>query len=772
MPLADTSPLVDSGSRIGTRVPRPDSTAKVTGATRFGADLPVHGLLHARIVPSLYAHARILGIDATEALRVPGVVAVLTAADLPITGHEDKRIFEPLARGEALFAGQPVALVIAESEDAAEDAAELVEVRTEPLPVVVDVEAAMRPDSPLARETPVTEEAKHDAETAGAHAAVGGGGAEMDQEDLSANVVKRKRYRDGDPAAGWNASTVTVSGRFETSWVYQAYVEPHVATAWVDPDGTLSIATATQGIFYTRKELARLFGLPASRVRVTGTPLGGSFGSKAMIVDPLVAGAALALRRPVRLALTRREDIAATNPAPGSVMEVRVGADAEGHLTAIDARLVFDAGAYTEDSIEGIAAVLVAAPYRWGSLDIRAYGVRTNRVGTGAYRGPGGPQAAFALESLLDELSARLHLDPMDLRLRNLAAEGDPMADGDPWPPLGHRECLATLARHPLWRDRGQLPPGEGVGLGLGVWPGSKQPAAAICRLNADGTLTIATGVIDMSGTSGAFALIAAETFGISPDAVDVVTLDTTGAPQSPMTGGSVVTYSAGRAVREATAEARRQLLEYAALELEIDPGDLEIVDGVVRPVGSPDRGITVAQLADDLHDWNDRHPPVEGHATTLQKSLAPSAAAHLVHLRFDAETGEVRVLRVVVAQDAGRALNPALVEGQMAGGALQGLGWALHEALMHDDAGQLVTGSFADYVLPRSTQAPEIETHIVEVPAADGPFGAKGIGEASVIAVGAAVANAIVAAGGPRLRRLPMTAQRAWRAGEAASDS
>jgi len=753
-------------SGLGVARPRADSNDKVRGVTRYAADVPVAGLLYARIVPSVYAHARILGIDATAALARPGVVAVLTAADLPIVGADDMRMFEPLARGEALFAGQPIALVVAETEAAAEDAVALVTVDVEPLPPVVDLVAAMDTDSPLARLVPIMTGDDEGGESAkAAHAAVGGVGAELEDEELSANVVNRKRYVDGDTAAAMADAAATVEGRFETSWVYQAYLEPHAATAWLEHDGTLTVATATQGIFYVRKQLARIFGRPISKVRVQSMPLGGSFGSKLLIVDPLVAGAALVLRRPVRLVLSRREDMAATNPAPGSLIDLRIGARADGTLTGLEARLAFDAGAYTEWSIEGISAVLIGGPYRWTAFDVRAYGVRTNRFGTGSYRGPGGPQAAFAIESLIDELAAKLAIDPIELRLLNLVADGDPMVDGEPWPPLGHRQVLQAVARHPLWLGRATLPPDEGVAVAIGAWPGGKEPAAALCRLNADGTLTVVTGVVDMSGTDSAFALIAAETFGLSVDAVDVVGLDTDGAPQSPMSGGSVVTYSAGRAIREAAADARQQLLAYAALEMEIDPADLEIVDGVVRPVGSPDRGRTLADLADELHGFSNSYAPVEGHATAAQKSLAPSVAAHLAHVRLDGQTGAVTVLGYVVAQDVGRALNPALVEGQMRGGAAQGIGWALYEALIHDGEGQLLSGSLLDYAVPRATHIPTIDTLVVEVPAPDGPFGAKGIGEVPVIPAGAAIGSAIVAAGGPRLRTLPMTGRRVWAA-------
>src|SRR5262249_36026974 len=259
------------------------------------------------------------------------------------------------------------------------------------------------------------------------------------------------------------------------------------------------------------------------------------------------------------------------------------------------------------------AAVLIAGPYRWPAVEIRSYGALTNRFGTGAYRGPGGPQAAFALESLVDELAGELGIDPLELRLANAAVEGDAMVSGEPWPVLGARECVEALARHPLWTGRGSLPPDEGVGAAIGIWPGGKETAAAVCRLDADGGLTIVTGVIDMSGATSGFATIAAEVFGVRPEQVRVVMGDSATAPPAPPSGGRMITYAAGPAVELAAADARRQLLEVAAVELEIAPGDLEIVDGVIRPVDVPTRSLTVAELAAKLAGWGSPHPPVEG---------------------------------------------------------------------------------------------------------------------------------------------------------------
>ncbi|HXG77629.1 MAG TPA: xanthine dehydrogenase family protein molybdopterin-binding subunit, partial [Gaiellaceae bacterium] len=751
---------------VGVRRPRVDGPEKAAGATRYAADGRLYGLLHARLVLASEPHALLRGVEAAAALAVPGVVAVLTAADLPTATSGTDRTAEPLAREEVVFEGQPVAIVVAESEAAAEDGAELVAVELETLPAVVDLEEAIRPGAPLARRVE-EEEAGGDLESI--HAGVDRGEEEAEEEQLSGNVLGRVRRASGDVAAALAASDAVVSGTFRTPWVYQAYVEPQVATAWLEPDGTLVVSTSTQGSFVTRSELARAFGLPLDRVRVTAEPLGGAFGGKFALVEPLVAGAALALRRPVRLVLTRSEDFRATNPVSAEILELEVGARADGTLTGLRGRILVDRGTNAGWGLEGITSLLAGGPYRWQAHDLRGYGVQTNRVTFGAYRGPGAPPAAFALESLLDELAAALDLDPLELRLRNAAAEGDVGVSGNPFPVIGTREVLERVREHPLWQRRGELPPDEGVGVAVGYWPGGNEPAAAVCRVDADGTLTVVTSAVDMSGVNTGFATIAAATFGVPPDAVRVVTADTASGPYAGASGGSKVTYTVGKAVERAAAAAREKLLAAAAEELEIAPADLEVVDGVVRAKGAPDRSLTVEELARRTLRFGGRHEPIEGHGGSAQTSGAPSAAAHLSHVRVDRETGEVRLLRHVVAQDVGRALNPALVEGQMLGGAVQGIGWALYEQLAHDERGYLLTGSFLEYALPTAERVPPLEALIVEVPAPDGPFGAKGIGEAPVVAAAPAIANAVAAATGVRLRELPLTPPRVWAALRAA---
>jgi CO/xanthine dehydrogenase Mo-binding subunit len=747
---------------IGISSPRRDSEPKVRGATRFAADLPVAGLLHARLVLAHEAHATIAAIRTAEASALSGVVAVLTAADLPLVGTGPGRLNEPLASEEVVYAGQPIALVVADSEAIAEDGAELVEVELEPLEPILELEAAVAAGAPRARLKARTGGPGSD--LGDAHATVSAGGI-GDDERLSENVLSSARLVHGEIDAALSASEVVMRGEFTTPWIYQGYIEPQTATAWLEPDGELVISTATQAPSATRDSLARLFGLSSDRIRVRGTQLGGAFGGKMMIVEPLVASAALILRRPVRLAMTRSEDIAATNPAGAEVMSLELGADAEGKLTGIRARVVVDRGSTDEFGIESIAALLSAGPYRWDAHELTALGVATNRVTFGAYRAPAAPPAAFAVESLIDELAQRLEIDPLELRLRNVAVEGDRAPSGQAFPVFGARSCLERAREHPLWKRRAELPVGEGVGVALGWWPGGYEPAAAACRLDADGRLTVITGAADMTGVETGFAAIAADAFGVDPSRVRVVYADTASAPYAGTSGGSKVTYTVGRAVERAAAQARDRLFEMAAGELEIAPEDLEIVDGAVQPVGVPAKAMPIDELAQKILRFGSPHLPVEGHGRVAQPQ-APQAAAHISRVRVDPDTGEVTVLEHVVVQDVGRALNPALVEGQMRGGTAQGLGWALLEELSHDAHGQLRTGTFVDYALPTAATVPWIDTQIVEVPAPEGPFGAKGIGEVPVVGVPGAVANAIASAtGGVRMRRLPMTPERVWRA-------
>lgn len=742
-------------SAVGTSIPRVDALEKLTGQARYAGDLRLPGMLFGRLVVSPYAHARVLNIDKSAAERITGVI-VLTAADLPIANREANRVGEPLAAEEVLFNGHPVAVVLAESEAVAEDALSLVDVTYEPLPIVADVATALEPGAPRARNQAIAASGETEA-----HASVGGAKEEL-EKPASPNVSNQNHFHRGNIEDGFREADVVVEETYRTGWVHQSPIEPQTAAAWLDPTGVLTIWTSTQSQFYPKQQIAKLLGLPSRRVKVVGMTVGGGFGSKLMLIEPLIASVAMAVKRPVRLAFTRSEEYLAANPAPEAEIWVRAGAKRDGTLVALQAKVTFDTGGFPASPL-GICSMLLASSYRCPHVDVRGVEVMTNKVSPAAYRAPGAQQAYFALESTIDQLARKLNVDPLEFRLKNAVREGDHRIDGNPWPRIGLHECLIQAREHPLWANRAQKGPDEGIGLAIGGWPGGLMPAEAGCRMESDGTFTIVTGSVDLSGTNTSFALIAADVLGIPVEKVQVVNGDTETAPFGPVSGGSLTTYMVGSAVLGAATQAKEQVLRIAADELEAAPEDLEIVDGEVRVKGVENRAITLEKIADLTMNFGGKYPPVQGQGKRGRAPNAPGFTVHIAKVRVDRATGQVEVKEYAAIQDVGRAINPAEVRGQMMGGIVQGIGWALREALVYGDEGQLLTGSLMDYALPAAADAPRIDTYLVEVPAPDGPFGAKGVGEPPAIPGPGAIANAIRDALGRAPSTLPMTSERVF---------
>lgn len=743
-------------TQIGKSRPLFDGRAKVLGRTRYGTDQSLPGMLHARLVSSPYPHAEVGAIETAPARDTPGVVAVLTAADLPsVVPASRGRML--LARDRVLFAGQPVAMVLAETETAAEDGAEAVTVDFTPLPAATTLDAALAPDAPLVwpegRPGSSAEAAAHGAGEAG----------DKQQEQAPSNVAGTMELGHGDVEAALAAADVVVEETFETSGVHQSYLEPHAVL--VDPDpvsGGATVYTSTQAAFYVRDEIAAILGVPASDVKVVPAEVGGGFGGKFLLYDPVVALAARLTGHPVKLVLSRGEELTAANPAPATRITLRLGARSDGTLTALDAVFLMDDGCYPA-SMAGLAGILIGSPYRTESYRVSAQEVLTFKPSVGAYRAPCSPQAAFALEQALDELARRLDMDPVELRLVNAARPGDPMAHRAPWPSMGMTEVLTALRDHPAWREREQArAAGRGVGVAIGGWPGGTEPAAASCSIEKDGTLHVHIGSVDITGTNTGLAILAAEAFGLDPEAVRVVGGDTNSVPYAGASGGSKIIYTVGPAVLAAATEARDQTLALAGEMLEADVADLEIKDGQVQVKGAPDKALPLGKIAARTMRFGGRYAPVFGHGRHANNVSSPAFCAQLAEVSLDRDTGQVTVHRLVVVQDVGRAINPAAVEGQMMGGATQGIGWALFEGLEHGGDGQLLTGSLMDYAVPGMDQSPKrLETQIVEVPTELGPMGARGVGEPPVIATAAAIANAIADTAAVRMTRLPITPPR-----------
>lgn len=739
--------------------PITDADEKITGVARYPIDVDLPQMVHARPVLSPFASAVIRGIDTATAAAAPGVVAVLTAADLPTAGLPARdRNSAILATDRVVWQGQPVAVVVADNPLQAAEAAALVAVDYEQVPVVIDLEEAATPRSQL-----VWPEGIEKGTGASADVHAGGAAAGGSADAVGGNVVEAKTFARGDIAAGFAEADEIVSMRFRTASVHQGYLEPHTVVAAFDAfDGSLTVYSSTQGLFSTRNSVARLLGLPQERVRVVPMKVGGGFGARYGIFEPLAGATAIAVGRPVKLAVSRTEDFVSTTPAPAMILEVRAGGTGDGRLTALEARILADSGAFASGTI-GIVGTLLGSVYRCPNLSIHAAEVLTNTSMAGAYRAPGAPQAAFALESTIDELSRALGIDPIVFRLGIAAETGDEMADGTPWPNIGLRSCLEAAAAHPMWAERASLPEGHGIGVAAGGWPGGTAPAAAVCRADSDGIFYLHVGTVDITGTNTALQLIAAEVIGIDPDHVRVVNGDSATAPQSGPSGGSMVTYTVGRAVQEAAEGARQQILAIAAELLEAALDDLEITEGVVRVKGSPGAEVPVKRIAAQGSRFAGRFPPITAHGRSAITTQSPGFTVQLVEVAVDAATGQYRVVRHVVFQDVGRALNPPLVAGQIHGGAAQGLGWALQEQLVYDDQGTLTTGSFSGYLLPDATQIPDIEPVLIENPSPIGPLGARGVGEPPIIAAPAAVANAVRAAVGARVTELPITSERVW---------
>ncbi len=745
---------------VGTEILRRDGPEKLTGHAQYAGDIRLPGMLYARLVLSPHASAKIVAIDTTAARQMPGVAGVFTAQDLEGTlkGSESgSRRLNFLANGHVVFAGQPVAVALGRTEAQAEDAAAAVMVSYEPSAAVVDPVSGMQDGAPRVREHLAAGAQEQDL-----HAAVAASEDEEEHEDLHDNVSNTLHFKRGDVEQGFREADMIVEDTYKIAGVHQGYLETQSCVVAPDPSTNgVTVYTSTQAQFMTRDEVAKALGLQSNQVRCVAMTVGGGFGAKYVVLEPFVASLVKKVNRPIHLQYTRSEDFLAANPSPYAVIECKTGAKQDGTLTAMQARVVFDTGAYSGSAL-GIACLLLGGVYRFPNLDIRGYEVVTNKPGVGAYRAPGAPHASFAIESQMDDLADKLGMDALDFRLKNAIVEGDLWPDGNAWPKIGFVECLEKLKAHPLWQNRHNLPANEGVGIGAGGWPGGRGPAAAACRMDPGGTLTISVGAVDLTGQTTTFAMIAAEAFGISADKVRVVLGDTEAAPHSPGSGGSQITYTVGKAVLEAANEARKQALAIVAQELEASVEDLEIVGENVQVKGVPDRKVTLQDVAKMS---TSKYKPIWGNGASAQSVIAAGFAAHLAHLRVDPETGEVAILHYVAVQDVGHALNPAAVIGQIQGGAVQGLGFALFEQMMYDENGQLLTGSFLDYALPASTQVPQIETILVEVPAPDGPFGARIVGEPPIIPGPATIANAMKAATGKRFTSVPINAEQVYTA-------
>jgi CO/xanthine dehydrogenase Mo-binding subunit len=742
---------------VGRSLPRMDAPGKVTGAAIYAADFTLPGMLHGKVLRSREPHARLLRIDASRAARLPGVRAVITAADVADVRYggsvKDEEVF---ARERIRFAGQPLAAVAATTLEMATAALAAIEVITEPLPPVLDVAAALAPDAPLVHEG-------------------WAGYTALPILHRDRNVCNRARIVVGDVERGFDEAERVFTHRFTTRSVHQGYTEPRAAVAQWDTAGGVSVWSNTQLPFEVQSTLSEILQVPPSRVRVIVPGVGGGFGGKLRVgVEHFAALLARATGRAVKVMTTSEEELTAAYARQPAIVELKTGVTRDGRILAREGRLWFDTGAFAGSGpgVASVATLMLAGPYRIPNLLLEGYAVYTHKTNFGSFRAPSGPQANFAVESQMDIIADALGLDPLELRLRNIVREGEEGPTGQVLTAVGLEECLRKAAAAIGWEER-RPAPGRGKGIACGWWTTTGGSSGVYVKVNPDGTVALNTGAAEIgtAALTGA-AQVLAEDLGVELADIHVVSADTLSTPFDFGAQGSRTAFAVGNACRAAVADLKRQILALAARHLDVAEGALQVRDGCVTAAVEGKRA-TLAELArlsqasggGLIAHGTFVAPPtpydtkrVEGHVYPAFHS--PSFHAHAVDLSVDADTGEVTVHRYVVAQDVGFAMNPTYIEGQIEGGVAQGLGQALSEEIVYEN-GRVLNANLTDYKMPTAVDVPRVESILVQHPSLVGPFGAKGVGEPPNIEPPAAVANAVASATGVRITDLPITAEK-----------
>lgn len=730
---------------VGVRSPRFDAADKVVGRARYGTDTDIRGALVGRVLRSPHAHARILSIDTQRAEALAGVVAVVTAADLPpLSTSVDNPVGEQhfrdrvLATDKVLFVGHPIAAVAARTQTIAEQALALIDVEYEVLPPVVDVLDAMKDDAPILHPDLRTRSLAGMGET-------------------PTNVAQHFRSVKGEPDAGFAEADVVVEREFRTLMVHQGYIEPHASTAVWTETGDLTIYATTQGTFRFRDHVTRLLQLPMSRVRVVPMEVGGAFGGKNnSFVDGVTALLARKARRPVKVVMTRYETFLATGPSSGTVIRVKMGATSAGRITAAKAELFYEAGAYP-GSPAGSGAHIMFAPYDILNGQIDGYDVVVNKPKAESYRGPGATPANFAAEQVVNELAEELGIDPLDFRLLNSARNGSETVDGSRHQDMGAVEVLEAAQVHPHYTA-----PLEGPNRGRGVahafWGNWGARSSVAITVNSDGTVSLVTGSVDVTGTRTSLAMQAADVLCLPLENVKSSVGDTDAIGYSDVSAGSRTTVATGCAAVQAAHEVLDKMRARLSTIWDIDVSSIDYADGYFRAPDDAEHEISFGELAALLPQTGNT---VIGVANVDVQDWGSSFGTHIVDVEVDPETGKVTLLRYTVVQDVGKAINPMQVEGQLQGGVAQGIGWALYEGYDYDAQGRMRNPTLLDYKIPTALDVPDIDTVLVEVPYPGHPFGARGVGETPIIPPPAAIAQAIANAVGARVTQLPMTPAR-----------
>ncbi|MFN8457274.1 MAG: molybdopterin cofactor-binding domain-containing protein [Anaerolineae bacterium] len=743
---------------IGTSPARVDGIEKVTGMARYAGDVMLPGMLYGKMKRSPHAHANIVRIDTSKAEALPGVKAVLTVNNVPRVLHggappprissvwKDQYIFDHKVR----FMGEGVAAVAAISEEIAEEALDLIEVEYEVLPAVFDPEETTQPDAPLIHNT---------------------------ERNLVFPPVLVER---GDIAQGFAAADYVIEGVYQTGRPMPCYMEPNVCVCQFDLHGKLTVWSSTQAASMVRGILAEVLDLPVNQVRVIVEHMGGGFGAKQDLFQHEFICALLArqTRRPVKMEYSRQETFLGGRSRHPAKIYLRQGFKKDGTLTAREVRFTTNSGAYGSHG-NGVTRVLaseIASLYRCEHVRVEGCCVYTNVPIAGAFRGYGAVQAYYALDSQMDEIAHMLGMDPVDLRIKNAVTEGDPS-------PSGHAllgDCLAPCLRRGAaevnWSERrqqrssqnGKIKRGWGVGTemhGCSAYPGVKEKADAVMRMNEDGSIHLFTGAADLgTGARTALSQIAAEELGIRFEDVKIITGDTDLVPFDHGAHASRTTFLVGGAIQRAATDLKQQVLALAADKLEVAAEDLMVREGRVRVKGSPERGMTVREV---IRGEGGLPPRVLFGRATNETTKAYSFGAHFVEVEVDTETGQVKVAQVVAVHEIGKVINPIAAEGQIEGGLQQGIGHSLTEDLVIDpQTGRALNANFVDYKMPLALDMPKIKVIMLELaPDPKGPFGAKGVGEDPIVPIAPAIANAVYDAIGVRIREIPITPEKVLQA-------
>ena len=744
---------------IGTRPIRHDGVDKVTGRAIYGADIQLTGLLYGAVKRSPHPHARIKHIDTSRAEAHPGVRAVVTAHDLPQIADKLADLGEAivnlrdasnnvLAYGKVLYKGHAVAGVAAVNLHVAQEAVDLIDVEYEVLPHVTGVLEAMEDGAPILHEDMKT--------------------TSMGEEtDKVSNVANHFQHKMGEPDDGFAEADVVIEREFTTQTVHQGYIETHNATALWNEEGQLTIWTSTQGAFSVRDQMAEILQMPVSKVKIVPLEIGGGFGGKISVyLDPVAALLSKKTGHPVKMTMARDEVFEGTGPTPGSYLKVKMGATSDGRLTAATAYMAYEAGAYPGSPV-GAGAGCIFTPYDIPNVQIDGYDVCVNKPKTNAYRAPGATNAAYATETVVDEISEKLGVDPLEFRVKNGAKEGTRRADGPVHPRIG---CIETTeaALHSEHYQSSLAKSGNGKvrgrGVASGYWFNFNGGRSAISvSINPDGTINMLEGSTDIGGSRASIAMQLAETIGLEATDIKPYVVDTDSIGYTDVTGGSRTTFGTGYAAHATGQALIREMKERASSLWDVPADAIDFSDGVFSYRDDDEKRGTFKELASQAGEAGG--PVVAQVSTNPDGSGGGAFATHVVDVEVDKETGKVDILRYTAAQDAGTAIHPSYVEGQMQGGVVQGIGWGLNEEYIYNAEGSMTNASFLDYRMPTTLDLPMIETIIVEVPNESHPYGVRGVGEVPIVPPPAALANAIYDATGVRLRDLPMSPPRVQKA-------